>query len=44
MALAFVPAALVLPSIKIEDPMVVTKSYPTFYDDLKKTGFDLVLS
>ena len=42
MALAFAPAALSLPSIQIEDPMVITKSYPSFYDDLKKVGFDLV--
>jgi 3-phosphoshikimate 1-carboxyvinyltransferase len=39
MALAFAPAALVLNSIRIEDPMVVTKSYPSFYEDLKKVGF-----
>lgn len=43
MALAFAPAALVLPSIRIEDPMVITKSYPSFYDDLKKVGLNLIL-
>ncbi len=42
MALAFAPAALTLPSIQIEDPMVVTKSYPSFYEDLKKVGFDVI--
>lgn len=41
MALAFAPAALVLPSIRIEDPMVITKSYPSFYEDLKKVGFEI---
>lgn len=41
MALAFAPAALFLSEIIIEDPMVVTKSYPTFYDDLKRTGFKI---
>jgi 3-phosphoshikimate 1-carboxyvinyltransferase len=39
MALAFALASLTLPEIIINDPMVVTKSYPGFYDDLKKTGF-----
>jgi len=42
MALAFAPAALVLPAIRIEDPMVITKSYPSFYDDLRKARFDLI--
>ena len=41
MALAFTPAALTLSEITIEDPMVITKSYPAFYDDLKKTGFGI---
>lgn len=39
MALAFAPAALVYGTMKIADPMVVTKSYPAFYEDLKKVGF-----
>jgi 3-phosphoshikimate 1-carboxyvinyltransferase len=39
MALAFAPATLVMPKIIIEDPMVITKSYPSFYDDLKRVGF-----
>lgn len=34
MAMAFAPAALVLDSILIDDPMVVTKSYPRYWDDL----------
>lgn len=42
MALAFAPAAMILPEILINDPMVITKSYPTFYDDLKKAGFSMV--
>jgi 3-phosphoshikimate 1-carboxyvinyltransferase len=40
MAMAFAPAALVLGSISIEDPMVVTKSYPAFWEDLGKAGFN----
>ena len=39
MALAFAPAALVYDTLKIADPMVVTKSYPDFYEDLKKSDF-----
>lgn len=39
MALAFAPMALAGNPIQINDPMVVTKSYPAFWDDLKKVGF-----
>ncbi|MBN1767649.1 MAG: 3-phosphoshikimate 1-carboxyvinyltransferase [Prolixibacteraceae bacterium] len=38
MALAFAPAALSCNTIKINDPGVVTKSYPGFWDDLKNVG------
>ena len=38
MALAFAPIALANGQITIDDPMVVTKSYPEFYADLKKIG------
>lgn len=38
MAMAFAPLAL-LGSIKIENPEVVKKSYPKFWDDLVKIGF-----
>ncbi len=38
MAMAFAPVALKSP-IEIEDAMVVSKSYPTFWDDLKTLGF-----
>ena len=41
MALAFAPVALKLGSIKINNPQVVTKSYPRFWDDLKKAGFGI---
>ena len=40
MALAFAPAAL-FGTVEIDDPMVVTKSYPAFYDDLKQVGFEI---
>lgn len=39
MALAFAPAAMVYPGIIIDDPQVITKSYPGYWDDLKKVGF-----
>ena len=39
MAMAFAPAALALGHIRIEDPMVVTKSYPQFWEHLEKVGF-----
>ena len=40
MAMAFAPLAL-LHAIEIEKPMVVTKSYPAFYEDLEKLGFEM---
>jgi len=39
MALSLAPLALRLGSITIEDPQVVNKSYPGFWEDLKKAGF-----
>ncbi len=40
MAMAFAPAALVLPEgIRIAHPRVVTKSYPRYWEDLKAAGF-----
>ena len=39
MALAFAPAALVYPEITIKDPQVIAKSYPQYWDDLRKIGF-----
>ncbi|HPR30927.1 MAG TPA: 3-phosphoshikimate 1-carboxyvinyltransferase [Prolixibacteraceae bacterium] len=41
MALSFAPAALVNGQIRINDPMVVTKSYPGFWDDLKSLGMNV---
>lgn len=40
MAMAFAPLALKVPII-IEKAAVVSKSYPTFWDDLKKLGFKI---
>jgi len=41
MALAFAPMALAGLPMEIEDPMVITKSYPGFWEDLKKIGFEI---
>jgi 3-phosphoshikimate 1-carboxyvinyltransferase len=41
MAMAFAPAAFKLPYILINDPQVVSKSYPHFWDDMKKAGFTI---
>lgn len=41
MAMAFAPAAIKLGHISIAHPNVVTKSYPAFWNDLKKVGFDV---
>lgn len=40
MGMAFAPLALKVPII-IEDAMVVSKSYPTFWDDLESIGFEI---
>lgn len=39
MAMAFAPCALTLGNIRINDPKVVSKSYPNYWDDLKSVGF-----
>jgi 3-phosphoshikimate 1-carboxyvinyltransferase len=41
MAMAFAPAAMKISGLIIEDPGVVHKSYPRFWDDLKSVGFKL---
>ncbi len=39
MAMAFAPLALATDQIHIEEPEVVVKSYPHYWEDLKKVGF-----
>ena len=39
MAMAFAPVCLRTGSIRICNPEVVSKSYPAFWEDLKKVGF-----
>jgi 3-phosphoshikimate 1-carboxyvinyltransferase len=41
MAMAFAPLALLIPEVEIEDFNVVEKSYPAFWEDLKKVEFEL---
>lgn len=41
MAMAFAPLALLISEVEIEDMQVVEKSYPHFWEDLKKAGFDV---
>ena len=41
MAMAFAPACLVLPDIHINNPQVVSKSYPRYWEDLKAAGFTI---
>ncbi len=41
MALAFAPMALAGYQMEIADPLVVTKSYPGFWDDMRKFGFEI---
>ncbi|MDB5004951.1 MAG: 3-phosphoshikimate 1-carboxyvinyltransferase [Mucilaginibacter sp.] len=41
MAMAFAPLALVIPELEVEDSLVVEKSYPAFWTDLEKAGFEV---
>lgn len=41
MAMSFAPAAIKVGTVNIDDPMVVTKSYPNYWEDLKLSGFDV---
>lgn len=41
MAMAFAPIAFKLPFLEINNPEVVSKSYPHFWEDLKKAGFEI---
>ncbi len=41
MAMAFAPLALIFEHVEIEEPQVVEKSYPEFWDHLKNQGFTI---
>lgn len=42
MAMAFAPAAFKFPGLRINNPEVVSKSYPHFWEDLRKVGFEII--
>lgn len=42
MAMSFAPLSIVTNQIKIEEPNVVSKSYPNFWNDLEKLGFKII--
>ena len=42
MAMAFAPAAIYHPELVINEPMVVTKSYPNYWGDLELAGVKLL--
>ena len=44
MALAFAPAAFRFDGLRINNPSVVTKSYPRFWEHLRQTGFQIEMS
>lgn len=41
MAMAFAPLTLKINELEIEEPQVVGKSYPAFWEDLKNAGFTI---
>ena len=41
MAMSFAPVALKIPGLKINNPEVVSKSYPNFWKDLNTAGFTI---
>lgn len=41
MAMAFAPAAILFPGLIINNPEVVSKSYPKFWEDLKEAGWEI---
>lgn len=41
MAMAFAPAAIYFPEMRIADPQVVSKSYPNFWKDLRLAGIEI---
>ena len=41
MAMAFAPASQIIPNLRIAHPQVVSKSYPNYWEDLRKAGFEI---
>lgn len=44
MAMAFAPACIKFPGLRINNPEVVSKSYPLYWENLKAAGFTIVHS
>jgi 3-phosphoshikimate 1-carboxyvinyltransferase len=44
MAMSFAPLALITEKISIEEPNVVSKSYPMFWKDIESLGFRITSS
>ncbi len=44
MAMAFAPASIMFPGLRINNPEVVSKSYPHFWDTLKKAGWEITIN
>jgi len=42
MALSFAPVAMIKGGVIINDPEVVIKSYPSYWDDLRRVGFEII--
>ncbi|MCP9611587.1 3-phosphoshikimate 1-carboxyvinyltransferase [Coprobacter tertius] len=42
MAMAFAPASILVNPLMINHPQVVSKSYPGYWNDLKKSGFTII--
>jgi 3-phosphoshikimate 1-carboxyvinyltransferase len=42
MAMTFAPLAILTGKIQIENPDVVTKSYPGFWSDLVSLGYEII--
>jgi 3-phosphoshikimate 1-carboxyvinyltransferase len=41
MAMSFAPLAIIYPGLSISHPQVVTKSYPRFWEEMKKVGVEI---
>jgi 3-phosphoshikimate 1-carboxyvinyltransferase len=41
MAMSMAPGSFLFKPLVINDPMVITKSYPSFWEDLKLAGFTI---
>ena len=41
MAMAFAPACITVDNLFINNPQVVSKSYPHYWDDLRRAGFNI---